>query len=118
VENNQIWDYQYFADCGIVFAEGQPQNFEISKIYYYLRTGLPVVSESPIPNNNIILKAKLGFVAPYNNDQIMAELIEKAIYHKWDKKKAIDYILRNHTWDRRVEIYDRIIQRELSNKSN
>ena len=114
VSNKFFWDYQYFADCGIVFAEGEPQNFEMSKIYYYLRTGLPVVSESPIPNNNVILKANLGFIAPYDNDQKMTDLIEKAIYQKWNKKKAIDYILKNHTWDKRVEIYDQIIKKEFS----
>lgn len=116
VENNQIWDYQYFADCGIVFAEGRLQNFEMSKIYYYLRTGLPVVSESPVPNNDLIKKTRLGFIAPYNNDAKMAELIEKAIYKKWNKKKAIDYILKHHTWDKRVEIYDKVIRKEFGKK--
>jgi glycosyltransferase involved in cell wall biosynthesis len=117
IENNNIWDYQYFANCGIVFADAKVMHNEASKIYYYLRTGLPVVSESPVPNNNIIKKADLGFIAPFNDDQKMADLIEKAIYHKWNKKKAIDYILRNHTWDKRVEIYDKIIQKEFSSSS-
>lgn len=113
IENNQVWNYHYFADCGIVFAEGQPQNFEMSKIYYYLRAGLPVVSEQPIPNNYLIRKANLGYISPYNDDEKMANLIVRAVNKKWNKKYAIDYILKNHTWDKRVDIYDKLIKKHF-----
>lgn len=114
VEHDKFWDYQYFANCGIVLATNKNQHNESSKIYYYLRTGLPVVSEAPVPNNNIILEANSGFISSFNNEPKMADLIEKAIYKKWNKKKAIDYILKNHTWDKRAETYDEIIQKEFS----
>jgi len=114
VENEKLWDYQYFANCGLVLALGEKQNFESSKIYYYLRSGLPVVSESPVPNNNLIKEAKLGFIAPYNDTVKMIELIELAVKKKWQKKLAVDYMLKNHTWDQRVQIYDKIIEKEFS----
>jgi len=110
VSIKKFWDYQYWANCGIVLASGKDQHNEKSKIYYYLRTGLPVVSESPVPNNDLIMKAQLGYISPYNNDAKMAVLIEKAVNRQWNKKRAINYILKNHTWERRVEIYDQFIK--------
>ena len=113
VDNSRIWDYQYFADVGIVLAQGAVQHNESSKIYYYLRTGLPVVSEAPIPNNHIIREANLGLIADYADDRAMAEMIEAAIFRKWDRDAAVKYMLQNHTWDKRVEVYDRLIKSEL-----
>ena len=113
IENKDIWDYQYFANVGIVFAQGEKQHNESSKIYYYLRSGLPVVSESPIPNNNVIKEAGLGLIADYDDDKMMADLIEEAVYRNWNRKRAIKYILENHTWDKRIEIYERIMLPKL-----
>jgi hypothetical protein len=41
VAHDAVWDYQYFADVGIALAQGPVQHNESSKLYYYLRTGLP-----------------------------------------------------------------------------
>ena len=113
VENHWVWDYQYFADVGIALAQGKIQHNESSKIYYYLRTGLPVVSESPISNNYLIQEANLGFVADYADHQMMADMIEAAIYKKWQKKEAIKYVLQHHTWDRRVKLYETVVRKEF-----
>ena len=113
VDSRRIWDYQYFADVGIVLAQGQAQHNESSKIYYYLRTGLPVVSEAPVPNNRILQEANLGFISDYADDRMMAEMVEAAIFHKWDRHSAVNYMLENHTWDQRAQVYDRLIKQEL-----
>jgi len=113
VDYRRIWDYQYFADVGIVLAQGHVQHNESSKIYYYLRTGLPVVSEAPVPNNHIIQEAKLGFIPEYADDRMMANMVEDAIFHKWDREGAVNYMLEHHTWDRRIDVYDRLIKGEL-----
>jgi hypothetical protein len=114
VEVDKIWDYQYFADVGIALGQGKVQHNESSKIYSYLRTGLPVVSEAPIPNNYLIKEANLGFIADYEDSQMMADMIEAAVYKKWQKKDAVQYTLNNHTWDKRVQIYDTIISEEFN----
>lgn len=114
IENDKIWDYQYFADVGIALAQGEVQHNESSKIYYYLRTGLPVVSEDPITNNYLIKESNLGFISDYADNHMMAEMIEEAIYKKWQKEEAITYILNNHTWDKRVQIYDSLIRKEFN----
>ena len=116
ITNEKFWDYQYYADCGITLADAPDVHNESSKIYYYLRTGLPVVSESPVPNNDLIIKAQLGYISPFNNDVKMAALIEEAVKRRWNKKKAIDYIIKNHTWDKRVEIYDEIFKKHFGLK--
>lgn len=118
IEHQKFWDYQYFADCGLVLAHGEKQNFESSKIYYYLRTGLPVVSESPVPNNYLIKETKLGMIIPFDNNAKMADAIEKVVNKKWDKNYAIKYMVKNHTWDKRVEIYDQIIKKEFFQKNS
>ena len=114
IENNRMWDYQYFADVGLALGQGKVQHNESSKIYYYLRTGLPVVSEAPIPNNHLIRESGLGFIADYTDNQMMAEMIEAGIYQNWQKEEAIQYILKNHTWDKRAEIYDTLIRKEFN----
>jgi len=111
IDNKFMWDYQYFADAGLVLAQGAEQHNESSKIYYYLRTGLPVISDNSIPNNNLISKTGLGFIAGYGNDKEFADLVDKAVCIDWGQKRneAIRYILNNHTWEKRVEIYDKLI---------
>jgi len=113
VEYERIWDYHYFANAAIVLGQGQVQHNESTKIYYYLRTGLPVVSESSIPNNYLIGDADLGFIANYGDDHQMTEMVEAAIYNKWDREHAMRYILENHTWNRRGRIYEDVIKTEL-----
>lgn len=113
VDDRRVWDYQYFADVGIVLGQGTVQHNESSKIYYYLRTGLPVVSEAPVPNNHIIQETQLGYISEFRDDPMMADMIEAAVHQKWDRASAVDYMLKNHTWDARVDIYDRVIKCEL-----
>ena len=84
-----VWDYQYFADVGIALAQGPVQHNESSKLYYYLRTGLPVVSEAPIPNNHVIEEAGCGLIAPYGDDDTLAEMIEAAARRPWDRARAV-----------------------------
>lgn len=109
VPHAAIWDYQYFADVGLALAQGALQHNESSKIYYYLRTGLPVVSETPIPNNHVIEEAGCGLVAPYGDDVALAEMIEAAAFTNWERERAIQYVLRRHAWDHRMRVYERLL---------
>ena len=73
-----------------------------------------MVSEEPIPNNHLIKQSGLGFIADYKDNQMMADMIEAAIYQNWHKEEAIQYVLNNHTWDKRVQIYDALIRKEFN----
>lgn len=107
---DDIWDYQYFANVGIVLAQGQVQHNESTKIYYYLRSGLPVVSETPVPNNYVIRDANLGMISNYGDFEMMANMVEAVAKRSWNKKKAAQYIVDHHTWDKRAESLDIVIR--------
>jgi glycosyltransferase involved in cell wall biosynthesis len=105
------WDYIHFAAVGIVVTAGGPMhNNESTKIYHYLRAGLPVVSEAGFPNDNVVLESGLGHVVENGALDVMAERILEAAHASWDRERAIRYILEHHTWEKRAEIYDRILR--------
>jgi glycosyltransferase involved in cell wall biosynthesis len=110
---DEMWDWQRFAAAGVVLAQGPVQHNESSKIYYYLRTGLPVVSESSVPNNHVIEVAGLGAIVPYGDDRLLADAVEDAVRRRWDREAAIRHVLEHHTWEHRAAVYDRVIRREL-----
>jgi glycosyltransferase involved in cell wall biosynthesis len=110
----RTWDYFHFADVGIVVSAAPfMHNNESSKIYYYLRAGLPVVSESGFPNDNVLEESGHGFVAENGNLEAMADAIVEAARMNWDRERAVRFVLERHTWESRVETYERVFDRHL-----
>lgn len=110
VPYEQTWDYLHYAHVGIVVSAGTyMHNNESTKIYHYLRVGLPIVSEAGFPNDSVIEESQLGFVVENGNLEVMAEKIVEAAGKNWEREQAIRYILDHHTWEKRVEAYDRLI---------
>jgi len=105
-----IWNYHYFAHVGLALAQGPIQHNESSKIYQYLRAGLPAVSEDPIPNNYLIEQSGCGLVSPYGDPETLAAMIEAAAHQRWDTDRAVRYMLEHHTWDKRSDVYDDVIR--------
>ncbi len=118
VDEPGTWDYLYFADVGVVLAQGVGQHNESSKLYYYLRAGLPTVSEEYVPNNSLIEKTQLGLISPYNDPVAMAELIGEAMYRNWDNFHGIQYMLNYHLWTHRILTYEAVIDEYLSSPGN
>jgi hypothetical protein len=105
------WNYLHYADVGVVVAAGPfMHNNESTKIYHYLRAGLPVISESGFPNDHVVTESGLGEVVPNGDMEFMAERIDAATRRDWDRDAALAYILGSHTWDCRAAIYDRLIR--------
>lgn len=112
VPYDDCWDYIHFAAVGtVVTAGGRMHNNESTKIYHYLRAGLPVVSEAGFPNDNVVVESGLGHVVANGALDVLAERALEAAHASWDRKRAIQYILDHHTWEKRAEIYDRILRR-------
>lgn len=111
VSHDDAWNFFGHAHVGIVVSAGSfMHNNESSKIYHYLRAGLPVVSESGFPNDDVVRHAGLGFVVD-NGDMLgMAQRIEEAARATWDRATAVRYMMEHHTWDTRVDVYDRLLQ--------
>jgi glycosyltransferase involved in cell wall biosynthesis len=121
VPYDKTWDYFYFAHVGIelVKAGRFHHHNESSKLYHYLRVGLPPVSEDGLPNNDLIKEAKLGFVVENGNFELMAQKVEEAARTDWNREYAISFIVNNHTWDKRAEVYDKVIRgRQLKGESD
>ena len=108
------WAYLLHAHVGTVVAAGEfMHNNESTKIYHYLRAGLPVVSEAGFPNDHVVEESGLGRVIQNGNLDAMAGAIVEAAHGTWDRETGIDYVLRNHTWDARVRVYDSVIAEHL-----
>jgi hypothetical protein len=114
VPYRQSWDYFYFADVGTVVAYGaQLHNNETTKVYYYLRAGLPVVSEKGFPNDHVVEQSGLGFTVENGNMTLMAEKIAEAALKDWDREKAVQHAIENHTWYQRTALHDRLIRQHF-----
>jgi glycosyltransferase involved in cell wall biosynthesis len=109
----ESWNYLQHANVGIVVSAGPfMHNNESTKIYHYLRAGLPVVSEQGFPNDRVVHESGLGFVVPAEDMDGMATKIIEGCYAEWERARAIRYIQANHTWDCRAQIYKDIIPRK------
>jgi len=105
VVNEAVWDFKRHADVGLALAEGPVQLNESSKLYYYLRAGLPVVSEAPIPNNTLLANAGAGWICEYDDPQGMAERVEAAVHHDWPMDEAAAWVAERHSWENRAGSY-------------
>jgi hypothetical protein len=110
----QSWDYMRHAHVGIVVSAGPfMHNNESSKIYHYLRAGLPTVSESGFPNDDVVRQSGLGEIVPSGDIALLASSAVRLATTPGDRAGAIDYIIQHHTWDARARVYDEILRQEL-----
>jgi hypothetical protein len=66
-----------------------------------------------VPNNHLITESGLGYIAPYNDDVAMVEMIDAAARRSWDRRGAQGYVLAHHTWEHRARVYERILSAEF-----
>lgn len=117
---SETWNYIYHAHVGLALATGiDVFDNDISKIVNYLRGGLPVLSEDPVLNNDMIRRTGYGKVFRYGDAEDLVvqckELINNPPMQKKDSVMA--YMIREHGWHQRVNTYARLFQ-SISNKKN
>ncbi len=106
------WDHMRHARVGVVVSAGSfMHNNESTKVYHYLRAGLPTVSESGFPNDGVVRDSGLGVVVESGDIDALASGVREAAVRDWDRDGARRYILAHHTWDRRAAIYGEVIGR-------
>ena len=109
------WDYLRHADVGLVVSAGAfMHNNESTKIYHYLRVGLPTVSESGFPNDHLVADTGPGRLVEPGHVDALVDAVVWAATALPDRGPAIDHILRHHTWRRRAETYDRLIREQMA----
>ena len=106
IDADQVWDFQRHASAGIVLAQGPIQDNESSKIYYYLRTGLPVVCERGVPNAWLIEETGLGTIVDYDNVEHFAQAVARVAREMPKDEQVGEYMAREHSWDARAALYD------------
>jgi hypothetical protein len=107
VDFRSFWNWQWHAQVGIVLAQGAVQDNESSKLYYYLRTGLPVACEAPVPNAWLVSHTGHGAVVDYDPEDVtnLAEAAARLARQPPKTNGVIPYMVANHSWDARAAVY-------------
>lgn len=106
IPEGETWDFVRCAHIGLALAAG-PDAFDndLSKIYSYLRGGLPVLSEEHVANNGLVLESGFGTVFRYDDPESLVskavELLERPPIHK--RRSTMEWMALEHSWERRVE---------------
>ncbi len=101
------WPYLQHADVGLVLALGPaPNENESTKIYHYLRAGLPTVCEAGFPNEGLVAEAGLGRVVANGDLTALADAVVGAVRTTWDRARADALVRERHTWGHRAAVYD------------
>ena len=110
VDYESSWDYLYHADVGVLVSAGAfMHNNESTKIYHYLRVGLPFVAERGFPNDELAARSGLALHVDPGDTRAMADALADAVGRDWDRERGVELVLREHTWDHRAAVYDRLL---------
>jgi glycosyltransferase involved in cell wall biosynthesis len=116
---SEVWNYIGHADIGIALAAGpDPFDNDVSKILNYLRGGLPVLSEEPIINNELVRKTGFGKTFEYGNvDDLTARAEELLANPPLELRESVmRFMARDHSWTRRVDTYMNLFRSILESK--
>jgi len=113
---DDVWDYISYSAIGLALATGINRfDNDLSKIFNYLRGGLPVLSEELVINNELIQQTGFGKIFSYGDiDALVSgveQLLENPPTHK--KQEVISFMVREHSWERRVKTYVKLFQKML-----
>lgn len=106
IPEKETWDFVRYAHIGLALAAG-PDVFDndLSKIYSYLRGGLPVLSEEHVANSSLAIERGIGAVFRHGDPEALASkavgLLEHPPVHH--RASTMEWMAREHSWDRRVQ---------------
>jgi len=112
-----VWDFVRHANIGLALATGPlPFDNDVSKIFNYLRGGLPVLSEEPIVNNALTRETGFGKVFPHGDvDKLVQSAVDLLERPPIEKREAVmRHMATEHSWDRRVDTYVELFKKVLS----
>jgi hypothetical protein len=104
----EVWDYVRYARIGLALATG-PHAFDndVSKILNYLRGGLPVLSEEPIINNDLIIETGFGRIFKHGDVNDLVSKAKEILTNSFgDRRESVArFMADEHSWDKRVDSY-------------
>ena len=106
----EYWNWQHHASVGLVLAQGQVQDNESSKIYYYLRTGLPVVCERPVPNAWLVKETAHGAVVDFLDSDAIVDAAIRLAKASPSLNGVVTHMIEQHSWDARAALYEPIFE--------
>jgi len=108
VDEPRVWDFIRHARLGLALAAG-PDEFDndSSKVYAYLRGGLPVVVEHRVLQGELVMEHGMGAVCSFDDSADLVERILEQIRRPAPVNRAavMEVMARDFSWDRRAETY-------------
>jgi hypothetical protein len=107
VPHPAAWDWLRHARVGIVLAQGPVDDSDKSKLYHYLRAGIPAACEAPVPNRWLIDVTGHGAATPYDDAETLAAAAAELARRPGPAVDVMAYMAAHHSWDARAARYDR-----------
>jgi predicted deacetylase/glycosyltransferase involved in cell wall biosynthesis len=106
VDVDKTWSYIHHASVGIALAPSEHAfESELSKVYYYLRGGLPVVTEDSVANRHLVEQTAHGAIARYDDPASWIAAIEHALRLPAREPRVMQWMVERHGWARRARTY-------------
>ncbi|MFH0822165.1 MAG: hypothetical protein V2B18_05390, partial [Pseudomonadota bacterium] len=105
---SQVWDHVRCASIGLALATGPyPFDNDVTKVFNYLRGGLPVLAEEPILQNELVRETGFGSVFAHGDVEDLVEKAREMIRNPPRSKRhmVMSMMIREHSWDRRVDSF-------------
>ncbi|MFM8560101.1 MAG: hypothetical protein ACKOC6_10980 [bacterium] len=111
VDEERTWDYVLHAGVGVGFAPSEHEfESELSKLYYYLRGGLPIVTESTVPNRTLVAETGHGAIAAYDDLDDFAHRVLEALRLPARDERVMRHMAEHHSWLARARVYDAVLR--------
>ncbi|MFO7710681.1 MAG: glycosyltransferase, partial [Candidatus Woesearchaeota archaeon] len=119
VKGSEQYDYYAYADVAVNTGLGKRKSIVSGKLLYYLRAGIPVVSEDDYSNSDLVKDDFNGYNVPFHEtdmsafNQALRKALTKSKQKKWDRKAIQKEIIENHTYRQRALTWDKKILEAL-----
>ena len=106
VSQEEAWQYLHHADVGVAVSPSANRfESELSKIYYYLRAGLPTVCETSALNRDLVEQTGHGIIAGHDDPEQFATAILRAAEMPRNHSSTMELMSNRHSWKSRAETY-------------
>ncbi|MGE4618804.1 MAG: glycosyltransferase [Planctomycetota bacterium] len=111
VSQEVAWQYLRHADVGVAISPSENQfESELSKIYYYLRAGLPTVCETSALNGNLVTETGHGYVVDHDDPEQFAAAILRAAEFPNQHQPTMEQMAKEHSWKNRASTYAKALE--------